>query len=115
MKQTVLHVAGVDCAEEVAVIKHALEPLQGVSDVGVNILSGKATIKHDELVTPELLIDAIAKAGLKVAREAVRKEPVDTRAQKRRLISVGISGLLLATGLLVHWLELGPEWPHIAL
>jgi Cd2+/Zn2+-exporting ATPase len=115
MKQTVLHVAGVDCPEEVAVIKRALEPLQGVSDVRVNILSGKTTITHDELVTPELLIDGIAKAGLKAAREAARKEPADAPARKRRLISVGISGLLMATGLLVHWLELGPEWPHIAL
>jgi Cd2+/Zn2+-exporting ATPase len=114
-ERTVLHVVGVDCPEEVAVINRALEPLPGVRDVRVNILSGKTTITHDATVTPGLLIHAIAKAGLKAAREAERKEPVDGRAQKRRLISVGISGLFIATGLLAHWLELGPEWPHIAL
>jgi Cd2+/Zn2+-exporting ATPase len=114
-KRTSLHVTGIDCAEEVSLIRRALKPLPGVSDVRVNILSGKTIITHDKTVTPELLIDAIAKAGLKAARDLEKKEPVEARAQKRRLISVGMSGLFIAMGLLVHWLELGPEWPHIAL
>src|SRR5437667_8648223 len=114
-KRTSLHVTGIDCAEEVSLIRRALKPLPGVSDVRVNILSGKTTITHDETVTPELLIRAIAKAGLTAASDVEKKEPVEAQAQKRRLISVGISGLFLATGLLVHWLEFGPEWLHIAL
>ena len=114
-QQTVLHVAGVDCPEEVATIKHALEPLPGVSDVRVNILSGRTTIAHDSNVTPDSLIRAIADAGLKATRDAGRKEPGDGPSQKGRLISVGISGLFTVTGLLVHWLKLGPEWPHTAL
>ena len=39
--QTTLHVAGVDCAEEVSAIQRALKPLAGVRDVRVNIMSGK--------------------------------------------------------------------------
>jgi Cd2+/Zn2+-exporting ATPase len=113
--QSILHVADVDCAEEVATIKRALKPVSGVSDVRVNVLSGKTTISHDSTVTPELLIRAIADAGLKATRDAGKKESSDGQSQRRRLISIAISGLFTVTGLVVHWVELGPEWPHIAL
>ena len=114
-ERTILHVIGVDCSEEVAVVKRALEPLPGVREVHVNILSGKTAVTHDATVTPALLIRAIAASGLKAERDAERKEPANARAQKRRLISVGTSGILTATGLLVQWLKLGPESPYVAL
>src|ERR1700758_5649942 len=70
--QTTLQVAGVDCAEEVSAIRRALMPLAGVRDVRVNIMSGKASISHNESVTPEALIKAIGATGLKATREGAK-------------------------------------------
>ena len=59
--QTTLRVAGLDCAEEVSVIRRALKPLAGVREVRVNIMSGKTIIAHDEKIRQDLKRHAKAK------------------------------------------------------
>jgi copper chaperone CopZ len=88
--QTMLQVAGVDCAEEVSMIQRALKPLRGVREVRVNIMSGKAIIAHDETITPEVLIKAIGGAGLKAIREG---EKADDEAQHPRRSKASIPWL----------------------
>jgi Cd2+/Zn2+-exporting ATPase len=107
--QTMLQVAGVDCAEEVSVIQRALKPLAGVREVRVNIMSGKAIIVHDESITPEALIKSIDDAGLKATREGEKSSDGAQKGQKQRLVSVTISGAFTLLGLLVHWTHSAPE------
>jgi Zn2+/Cd2+-exporting ATPase len=107
--QTTLQVAGVDCAEEVSAIRRALMPLAGVRDVRVNIMSGKASISHNESVTPEALIKAIGATGLKAT--CVGEEATDNagQKQKQRLVSLGLSGAFTLVGLLIQWTHFAPK------
>jgi Cd2+/Zn2+-exporting ATPase len=113
--QTALQVAGVDCAEEVSLIQRALKPLGGVREVRVNIMSGKAIIAHDETITPNVLIKVIGDAGLKAIREGEKAGDEAQQRQKKRLLSVSISGVFTLLGLLVHWAHFAPESVTIAL
>jgi Zn2+/Cd2+-exporting ATPase len=107
--QTTLEVAGVDCAEEVSAIRRALKPLVGVRDVKVNIMSGKASVSHDESVTPEALIKAIGAIGLKAIREGEKPSSDSQQRQKQRLVSVCVSGGFTLFGLLMQWTHFGPK------
>lgn len=106
---TTLQVAGVDCAEEVALIRGALKPLGGVREVRVNIMSGKAIIAHDETITPEVLIKVIGDTGLKAIREGEKAGDEAQQRQKQRLLSVSISGAFTLLGLLMHWTHSAPQ------
>jgi Zn2+/Cd2+-exporting ATPase len=108
-RQTTLQVAGVDCAEEVSAIRRALKPLIGVRDVRVNIMSGMASISHDESVTPEALIKAIGRTGLKATREGEKPVNDAPQGQKQRLVSVCVSGAFTLFGLLIEWTHFAPK------
>jgi Zn2+/Cd2+-exporting ATPase len=107
--QTTLQVSGVDCAEEVSVIQRALKPLAGVREVKVNIMSGKATIAHDENIAPEALIKAIGDAGFKATREGEKSGDDAQQGQKQRLLFVSISGAFTLFGLLIQWTHFTPK------
>lgn len=114
--RTTLRVSGMDCPDEVAAVEKALKPLTGVQDVRVNLMGGKVVVAHDDTVTPEQLIDALGSVGLKATRDTGDKpEPAGTAsAQRGRLISVAMSGLLTAAGLLAQWTNLGPAGLKLA-
>lgn len=102
-RETVLTIAGMDCAEEVAAIQRALKPLDGVREVRANLLAGKATISHDSSITPERLIEAISGEGLKAVLAGADSAEATEAAQRPRLISVLISGGCTGVGLLIRW------------
>jgi Cd2+/Zn2+-exporting ATPase len=102
-RETTLAVAGMDCAEEVAAIQRALKPLPGVREVRANLLAGKATISHDASMTPEVLIEAIGREGLKATVATAKAGEASEIAQRPRLISVLISGICTGLGLLIRW------------
>jgi Cd2+/Zn2+-exporting ATPase len=115
-RQTTLTVAGLTCSDEAAVLEKTLKPIAGVRDVLSNLVAGKIIVSHDDRVTPEQLIAAIKPTGM-TARPAERGQRFapEESAQRLRAIAISISAMLTGLGLLVHWLEIGPEWPHIAL
>jgi len=108
-RETTLTVVGMDCAEEVATVQRALKPLSGVREVRANLLAGNATISHDESVTPQALIQAIAAAGLKATLASADSGEATEGAQRPRLISVLISGACTGVGLIVRWSAGGDE------
>ncbi len=67
--ETTLRIAGMDCADEVEALEQVFRPLKGVREVRVNLMGGKVTLFHDESVTPEQLIGAVASTGMKAASE----------------------------------------------
>src|SRR5689334_6173486 len=62
--QTTLRISGMDCADEVEALEQVLRPLKGVREVRVNLMGAKVTLIHDETVTAEQVIDAIAPTGM---------------------------------------------------
>lgn len=107
--QTTLRVTGMDCADEVEALEQVLRPLKGVREVRVNLVGGKVTLLHDESVSAEQLVNAIAPTGMKAVPEG--EAVVDLEGAKRlRLISVALSGLFTGLGLLLEWMKFTPLW-----
>ena len=102
---TILLVAGVDCSEEVAAIESALKKTEHVRAVKVNVLSGKAVIKHDGELSDQDLIKALKSGGLN-SRVEGDGAAIDDNSKKIRLFCVIASGVLMGFGLLVGWLDL---------
>lgn len=107
--QTTLRVAGMDCADEVESIQRALKPLAGVREVRVNLMGGKVVVAHNQSVTSEKLMQAIAGAGLKATPDESGEHGTPADAQRSRLISVAASGVLTGVGLILQWTKLGPS------
>lgn len=117
-RRTTLHVSGMDCAEEMEILERTLKPLPGVIQLKPNLLGAKITVLHDDRIAPGQLIGAIAPTGMsafQTGEDLERQTASAWLAQRNRVIAVVASSVLTAAGLAVHWLKLGPEWPHIAL
>ncbi len=106
--QTTFRVAGMDCADEVEAIQRALKPLAGVREVRVNLMGGKVVVAHDQSVTTDKLIQAIASEGLKATPDESEEHDTPADAQRSRLISVVASGVLTGVGLILQWSKVGP-------
>lgn len=109
-RRTVLVVEGLDCPDEVAEIKQALEPFDEVVLEDANFIAGKVTLSHPDSIAPEALIKAITEAGLPANLEsgARRSATKATPARRGRFWSVIGSGALTGIGLIVNWMELMP-------
>lgn len=108
VNQTRLRVGGMDCADEVEAVHRALQPLPGVREVRVNLMAGKVLVSHDDSVTSDQFIQAIARQGLKATLETAGGPDTPANAQRSRLICVMASGVLTGAGLLLEWTRLGP-------
>ena len=99
-----LRVHGLDCAEEVTILKRAVGPaVGGEENLAFDVLRGKMTVSR---AAPPVSLEEIRQA---VARTGMRAEPwhevrpLESFWQRRgRTLSVLASGLLLAFGFLVH-------------
>ena len=109
--QTLLRVAGMDCADEVEVVNRALQPLPGVSDVRVNLMAGTVAVAHSAAVTPESLVAALGRNGLRATvAKANERAASPPNAQRARIISVAVSGAFTALGLALQWLHVEPAF-----
>ena len=105
----VLAVQGMDCADEVKLLNEVLKPLPGVRGVQANLMAAQVTVAHEGQVTPEQLIAAIRPTGLEARLATQKTSPAQsTQAQRRRTLSVIISGVCTAAGLTLQWLHLFP-------
>ncbi len=110
---TRLDVEGVDCPEEVKLIHQTLDPIPGIMEVDVNILTGRVTIGHEPQIEADALIAAIDKKGLKASLASAgspsRATGVQAGFQKSRLLAVIISAAACGLGLPLEWLEWAPQ------
>ncbi len=104
---------GMDCAEEVAILKREIGPVVGDEDrLSFDILNGRMTVAPGQVeISPESIIKAVARTGMR-AEIWQRGEQVavqDRFWQRRgRTILTVASGLFLLVGFLTHiWLAGG--------
>jgi Cd2+/Zn2+-exporting ATPase len=97
---------GLDCAEEVAVLKHKIGPLVGGEHhLDFNILDARMTVTGSErAVTAEQILRAIAATGMRGELFSETSEPTASPLWQRhtRTALTVTSGLLLALGFAVH-------------
>ncbi len=98
-------VAGMDCAECVQHVRHAIADLPGVDSVEVYLSSEKAVVRLDPArVEPEALRRAVEGAGYRVPGAADRRAS-DVSAFTRRIFAI----LAVALGVIL-FVVVGGEW-----
>ena len=98
-------VHGMDCAEEVVVLKNALSRLLDVQRLGFDILSAKMTVDVDGTeVSVEMLKEAVAKTGLKLEVWQDVSESQESSFWERydRTMLTGLSGVFGISGFMLH-------------
>jgi Zn2+/Cd2+-exporting ATPase len=126
-------VRGLDCAEEVAVLKQAVGPLVGGADrLAFDVLTGRMTVTTNEReVADEAIFEAVAATGMTAVPWTPYSKTDDTDSHRRRqVLFTAASGLALLIGFALHvalagglapaWRLLGSHastsmpWPEIA-
>jgi Zn2+/Cd2+-exporting ATPase len=112
-----LRVGGMDCASCAAHVERAIESLSGVEDVTVDVVGGRVKVAMAQPLPRAQLAAAVRRAGYTVIdaeRRGERRPWWSARGTRGRLIATVIAGVLLAAGLLSHWLG-GGEALSVAL
>ena len=98
-------IEGLDCVEEVTILKSEIGPLVGGGDkLAFDVINGRMTIVPDaKQVTEKIIIKAVAATGMK----ATRWKPGQTQAdvnqrQHSQTLYATVSGLFILVGVLIH-------------
>ncbi|MCB1020472.1 MAG: cation-translocating P-type ATPase, partial [Acidobacteria bacterium] len=103
-------VCGMDCAEEVALIRRRLAAAPGIEDLRFDVVQGKLTAAFDpQTLTSERIAEEVSSLGLECRpwEEPPREAPFLER--RGRDLLTALSGLSLALGFAVQVLESG-DW-----
>ena len=111
-KSRIFKVSGLDCAEEVAILKREIGPLVGGEDrLAFDVLNGRMTVAEAARHVPDRDITAaIQRTGMGASRwEPGREEDgTDERHRRLQVWLTTASGLSVLTGLVLHaWLAGG--------
>ena len=95
------HLAGLDCAEEIAALRQTVGKLAGVEELTFNLLDGVMSVHSCDDATPsqDEIMAAVKRAGLEATYLADIAAPLATTIDKAALARIIASGLLIALGL----------------
>lgn len=102
-QQLAFRIHGLDCAEEVAVLKRELGPLVGEANLAFDILNAKMVVA-DSATSPDMIREAVARTGMKAEpwRETVGPSESSFWSRHRRELLTSGSGLAILLGLVLH-------------
>ena len=111
MTERAFRIRGMDCADEVAVLKRAVGPIVGGEDrLSFDLLQGKMGVEGLSEVPLASIQDAVAKTGMRA--ETWDDRPLDQDGENAwqrhgRTSTTAASGGLVASGLVVHAVIVG--------
>lgn len=106
-------ITGMDCAEEVALLKDEVGPLVGgAANLSFDLLNAKMTVSQGaKPLDPEIIIRAVARAGLRAqpwTERAGQRSRSHASAGRGRLFTTVASGVCLGAGFFLHaWMTGG--------
>jgi Cd2+/Zn2+-exporting ATPase len=104
MSEQAFKIRGMDCAEEIAVLKREVGPLVGGADrLAFDLLNGKMTVRPQDGFAEEELLRVVRRTGMEAVpwREVRQGAAVETLWQRRgRDLLCALSGVFLALGFL---------------
>ncbi|MEP7366236.1 MAG: heavy metal translocating P-type ATPase, partial [Acidobacteriota bacterium] len=105
---------GMDCAEEVSVLRRQLAGKKGIYDLRFDVLQAKMTVEFDPGRIPaEGIEQAVAETGMKAEAWKEVRERGSWWQRWQRAVLAGGSGLLLAAAMVVQGIEHGGVWQAI--
>ncbi len=113
MEQLEYKIEGLDCAEEVAVLKKVLGNAPGIKGLEFNILQAKMLVIYDpDRIDSEEIIVLVASAGMKAIpwKLTLIERPITFWKKHHRLIFTICSGLFLFGATIVPLFTIGPSW-----
>lgn len=118
IKEQQFRVFGMDCAEEVAILKRELAALAGGADnLAFDILNGKMLVKVDaERLPPIKVMEAVARTGMRADEwREIQPGAAQTGLWQRRgrTIMTAVSGLANTAGFIVHAVVAGGVLPAL--
>jgi Cd2+/Zn2+-exporting ATPase len=114
--ESVFRVAGMDCAEEVAILERRLSPLAGVDALSADVLGQKLHISYDAAVlNASRIVDAVAETGMRAWLE--HETPVEVPESRRDTVRLAVAGAAVVAGLALQQAVADPRWawPAFAL
>jgi len=107
VEQLQFKIDGMDCAEEVAVLKQELGPIVGGEDrLSFDLLNAKLTISTGAVaVTSEIVLIAVARTGMQAEVWRDGPKPTDKQSffQRRgRTLLTAVSGIFTVAGFITH-------------
>lgn len=111
----VFTVSGLDCAEEIALLKAEVGPLVGGADnLAFDILNGKMVVLSND-VASEAIIQAVARTGMTAQPWSANAATSDEDGRrKRQAILTGASGVMTGIGFILDTLAQTPALAHAA-
>ena len=103
-ERRVFKVRGMDCAEEVAVLKDVVGPIVGgAAHLSFDVLNGRMTVGGEATVDDLQVKNAVAKTGMQAERWSDQRDHDDADDGRRsRTILTVVSGALALSGFLTH-------------
>jgi len=103
--ESVFKIEGMDCREEVAILERRLKPLPGVEELVPDLVGQRLRVRYDAAkLSTSAIVEAVAATGMRAWLE--HEQPVGhTSAATARQALVIVSGLALAAGLLLEFLD----------
>ena len=98
-------IEGMDCAEEVAVLKQSVGPIVGGAEqLAFDVLNGRMTVMTDANSAPdEAIVKAVASTGMRAIPWASGSEGDSANALRRQqTVFAAASGVCVLIGFVVH-------------
>jgi len=110
-----LRIEGMHCASCARAVEHALRGVEGVQSADVRLLTERAAIEHDDRVTVERLVEAVAEAGYRARAAAAEEDRLagDARrvASAKRRMKLAWAFAVPIMGWMIPEMFLGVMWP----
>ncbi len=128
MAELRLHVHGMDCADEAALVRHALAPNLAIRLVEFDLINGNVDVTFDEAATDQnAILAAIRRTGLPAHAALLESDETTAdaghlhdhdHADSRSTVSTAASGVLFLIGWVIegavsdHWLDAFVQHAH---
>lgn len=111
MKTEKLRIEGMDCAEEISILKKELLPLAGVKNISFDLLNAQIGVTYDpEVIVLDAIIKKVNATGMKTTDLDFEKSEISTQQifQKlSRTVFTSISGASLVLGFAIQANQIG--------
>ncbi len=102
------HVEGLDCAEEMAILRREVGGLPGVLNLEFDAINARMSVEFDPAaLDSERIVEAVSATGMTALpwEQRLRPRPTSSWERHGRLIMTTVSGALILAGFIVHWLR----------
>jgi len=96
-------ISGMDCADEEKIIRNQLNNVEGIHNLNFDLIGERLTVEHS--LSSHAIIQSISGAGFSAELEGKEQKSGEDNKLRKRVILTALSGILIATGAAVSFVE----------